>query len=205
MGELAQNLDQEEAVGAVNELTELQAIDGGGESENNPEDLESYISNEYSGSKASANFRSDILNMVAAKKYRSVLHDISAFKKDKDKNMPYFQTKTDRYFKYIVHLIEAIEEHKSIPNFENLPAAHQKKVHEQVFLYFDELNNTLKRVESVIHDLKVQDVRSTVWVLKSLTLAVVSVACVAALNEAFQFLDNPFETVFKHFEAFLMY
>lgn len=193
MGEAAENLSEEELAG-VAELSEVI------ESEDT-EDLQSYIAKEYGDHKNTEGFRHDILTMVSAGKYRAVLTEIAAFQEEKNKAMPHFNVKSGRYFQYINQLIEAIREHKTIPNFDQLPAGQQKKIHEQVFSYFDELNNTLKRVESVIHDLKVQDVRSTIWVLKTFSYCVMVVLSVTAFVEAVNFLGNPLAVLLSHLEG----
>lgn len=165
------------------------------------ESLQSYIAKEYRDHKNTEGFRHDILMMVSSGKYRAVLVEIDAFQKEKSAAMPFFHVKTSRYFQYIKQLIEAIREHKTIPQFDQLPAGQQKKVHEQVYLYFDELNNTLKRVEKVIHDLKVQDVRSTIWVLKTFSYCVMIVLMSMALAEAMDFLGNPFSALLTYLES----
>lgn len=183
---------------------QLEVIEGGGGDSQNVEDLDSYISKEYGSNKNTDGFRHDILSMVSHKKYRGVLKEIDAFYKEKERTMPHFNVKAKRYFDYIKQLIEAIEEHKTIPNFDQLPAAQQKKVHEQVFTYFDELNNTLKRVEKVIHDLKVQDVRSTIWFLKTFSYCVMVILSVMAFTEAVEWIGNPLPVLFRSFEEVLM-
>lgn len=170
------------------------------EETSNVEDLGQYIAKEYSDHKNTEGFRHEILSMVSSKKYRAVLVEIEAFYKEKERTMPNFKLKARRYFDYIQQLIEAIEEHKTIPNFDQLPAAQQKKVHEQVFVYFDELNNTLKRVEKVIHDLKVQDVRSTIWFIKTFSYCIMVLVATLAIVEAIDFLGNPFPSLFKNLE-----
>ena len=192
MAEAAENLIEEE-VGSTGADLELV--------ENEPENLQSYIAKEYADHKNTEGFRHDILTMVSGGKYRAVLAEIEAFREEKKNKMPFFEVKSSRYFRYIIQLIEAIEEHKTIPNFDQLPAGQQKKVHEQVFGYFDELNNTLKRVEKVIHDLKVQDVRSTIWVLKTFSFCVAVILSVSAVVEAYTFLGNPFRVLVQHFEG----
>ena len=191
MAEAAENLNEQEIESSGANLELVQ---------NEPENLQSYIAKEYADHKNTEGFRHDILTMVSGGKYRAVLAEIEAFREEKNRKMPFFEVKSSRYFRYIIQLIEAIEEHKSIPNFDQLPAGQQKKVHEQVFGYFDELNNTLKRVEKVIHDLKVQDVRSTIWVLKTFSICVAVILVVSALVEAYTYLGNPFSVVLHHFE-----
>lgn len=196
MAEAAEELINEEGA-------QLEVVQGGG-GQDNVENLDDYISKEYGDHKNTEGFRHDILQMVSSKKYRAVLIEIDAFFKVKQETMPHFDVKAKRYFDYIKQLIEAIEEHKTIPNFDQLPAAQQKKVHEQVFTYFDELNNTLKRVEKVIHDLKVQDVRSTIWFLKTFSYCVMVMLSVMAAVEALEWIGNPFPVLFNSFEGFLL-
>jgi hypothetical protein len=191
MGEAAANLQEEEQG--------LSVVEGGaGEAQSSePENLESYIAKEYKNHKNTEGFRHDILSMVSAKKYKTVLVEIDAFYEAKKKTMPHFELKAKRYFAYIRQLIEAIQEHKTIPHFDDLPVAQQKKIHEQVMNYFDELNNTLKRVEGVIHDLKVQDVRSTIWFLKTFSYCIFVILAVAAFAEAVNYLGNPVVVVMR--------
>lgn len=187
------------------EEKDLQALEAQSEDSQDPEDLSAYIAKQYSNKNAVDNFRKSVLEMVAMGKYKAVIIEIRAFQEQKNKTMPFFRVRSFRHLDYVVTLIEAIQELKSIPNFKQLPSAQQKKVHEQVFIYFRELNHGLKRIENVIHDLKVQDVRSTIWFLKTLCYCMFFLTFTIAMMEAFQFIDNPISTMVNQLKRIFFY
>lgn len=82
---------------------------------------------------------------------------------------PSFQERANRYVAHCCDLIEAIKIKRNFPGLASLSLAKQQEIHEKVLEHFEELKQNLRQIEKVEREHKINDMRSTVWVLKTLS------------------------------------
>ncbi|MEN0059571.1 MAG: hypothetical protein AAGB31_12100, partial [Bdellovibrio sp.] len=92
---------------------------------------------------------------------------------------PNFQSKITRYINHSVDLIYAIKAKRSFPGIHSLTRAKQQELREKFKEHLRELQYVLKMVEKIHEDLRIQDARSTIYVVKALWLAVLGIIVLA--------------------------
>jgi hypothetical protein len=110
--------------------------------------------------------RYTILSLVVDENYDRAMTEIREFT-DMKKNYPRFQFRTERYSEHCMHLIRAIKAKRRFPGYNMLASSKQQELKDMVMLHFRELIDMLKRIEAVDLELQLDDLRSTVWVVKS--------------------------------------
>lgn len=122
--------------------------------------------------------RFNILTWVLDERYDRAIEELKDFL-EKPSEYPNFQSKITRYIHHSVDLIYAIKAKRSFPGINSLTRAKQQELREKFKEHFRELQYVLKIVEKIQGDLRVQDVRSTIYVVKALWLAVVAIIALA--------------------------
>jgi len=118
-----------------------------------------------------------ILGLVVREKYDRAKEELLAYVEAKNA-YPVYQDRVRRYVNHCSDLVQAIEAKRTFPGLATLSLSKQQEVHEKVLEHFEELKQNLKHMERIERDCRLVDVRSTVWVLKSLswTVALVVIA-----------------------------
>lgn len=145
-----------------------------------------------------------ILSLVIDDRFDSAMNEIQYYQQLKAKT-PLFAGKTNSHFRSAVAIIRDIREKRNIPNFDRLRSGKQKEVRDQVIKQVKHLKDILTKIEQVDHDLKIQDVRSTVWVLKTFTFCSVTLVFFVAIYEAVQILNSPVKAVVVQVMNLLFY
>lgn len=112
---------------------------------------------------------------------------------------PNFQLHVERVRRYCIDLINAIETKRNFHGVGSLPLAKQQELYEKVLVHFDELKGHLKAVERQEKEARLEDIRSTVWVLKALTNCVFFVVGFAFFLDLTGGLGQSFQIVFESF------
>lgn len=136
-----------------------------------------------------------ILGYVAKDKFDTAVKELRYYQQYKS-DVAVFNERTERYFDHSEELILAVKAKKSFPNIEALPMAKRQEIFERVQQHFDELQMILKRIEQIENDIKVQDARSTVWVIQALIVSSVVVTVWAIVVESFKTMGMSFSVVF---------
>lgn len=118
--------------------------------------------------------RAGVLGYVVAENYDRAKEELRAYVDHKEA-YPAFQTRVERYVSHCCDLIQAIQTKRNFPGLASLSLSKQQELHERVLEHFEELKSNLKHIESVERDQKLTDVRSTVWVLKTLSWTVAAI------------------------------
>ncbi|MBX3022520.1 MAG: hypothetical protein KF799_12680 [Bdellovibrionales bacterium] len=126
--------------------------------------------------------RATVLSSVVSESYDRAKDDLRAYVEHKA-SYPAFQVRVERHVEHCCDLIEAIKTKRNFPGLASLSLSKQQELHERVLEHFEELKQNLKHVEKVERDHKLTDVRSTVWVLKTLSFTVAAVMAVAFFIE----------------------
>lgn len=126
--------------------------------------------------------RGGVLSSVVSENYERAKDDLQGYV-DLKSNYPSFQERVDRHVKHCTELIEAIKTKRNFPGLASLSLSKQQELHEKVLEHFEELKQNLKHIEKVERDHKLTDVRSTVWVLRTLCFTVAAVMAVWFLTD----------------------
>jgi hypothetical protein len=116
-----------------------------------------------------------IVVLVAHKSYAQAVKDIQEYVKFRSGDYSAFYLASHRYVIRMQSIISAIEKQRGIKGIENLTESKKHEVFEVVKEYFKELKHQIRGIESAEHSLKVEDVRSTVWVVWALTYSMVGI------------------------------
>ena len=128
--------------------------------------------------KAEANridsLRMSILSNVVAENYEGAMDMVRNYVDAKDA-YPAFQARVERYVNHCADLISAIQTKRHFPGMATLSLAKQQEIYEKVISHFEELKDNLKLIEKIERENKLIDVRSTVWVLRTLSVVVFAI------------------------------
>ncbi|MNK07761.1 hypothetical protein D3C87_256790 [compost metagenome] len=122
--------------------------------------------------------RYNILTWVLDERYDRAIEELKEFL-EKPSEYPNFQSKITRYIHHAIDLIYAIKAKRSFPGINSLTRAKQQELREKFKGHFRELQHVLKIVEKVHSDLRIQDVRSTIYVVKALWFAGLAIVILA--------------------------
>jgi hypothetical protein len=122
--------------------------------------------------------RFNILTWVLDERYDRAIEELKDFL-DKPSEYPNFKPRITRFVNHSIDLIYAIKAKRSFPGINSLTRAKQQELREKFKEHFRELEYVLKTVEKIHGDLRVQDVRSTIYVVRALWIATVAVIVLA--------------------------
>ena len=139
-----------------------------------------------------------ILTYVVQANYESARNELDRFVGEKSE-YPLFQARAERMRRYCLDLINAIETKRNFHGLAGLPLAKQQELYENVIVHFDELKSHLKGIERQEKEARLDDVRSTAWVLKALTSSVFFVVGTMLVLDLQQGLGESAAVVFESF------
>lgn len=140
--------------------------------------------------------RQAILNFVVTGSYDTARKELQLYI-DSKRSFPNFQQRATKYTKHCTDLITAIESKRSLPNIAAMPLAQQQDLLERILNHFDELKRHLKQIERMEREAKLDDLRSTVWPLRTLSLCIFFIFTVAFIVELNNGLVDAFFIVFQ--------
>lgn len=122
--------------------------------------------------------RYTILTRVLNEEYDSALTELNSFLEEPSE-YPNFKSKVTRFVHHSIDLIYAIKAKRSFPGINSLTRAKQQELREKFKGHFKELQYVLKLIEKIQGDLRIHDVRSTIYVVKALWLAILGIIITA--------------------------
>lgn len=126
--------------------------------------------------------RYTVLSYVLDERYDAAIEKLRVFL-DEPSEYPNFRSKTERFISHSIDLVYAIKAKRSFPGVSSLTRAKQQELREKFKGHFRELTQTLKIVEKIQTDLRIEDVRSTIYVVKALWYAIVAIIGTAFIIE----------------------
>lgn len=126
--------------------------------------------------------RSTILSSVASENYDGAVQDLKAYI-DSKSEYPQFKARAERYLNYAVDLVNAVKAKRSFPGMQHLSMSKQQELFDRAMEHFEDLKATLKKVEMIEQEVRLDDVRSTVWVIKAMVYCVFGLLVLAFLLE----------------------
>jgi len=136
-----------------------------------------------------------ILSHIVHADYGAAREELDRFVAEK-RDFPVFQLRVERTRRYCNDLINAIETKRNFHGLGGLPLAKQQELYEKVILHFEELKVHLNVIERQDKEAKLDDIRSTAWVLKALTNSVFFVVGFAFLLDLHHGLGESARVVF---------
>jgi hypothetical protein len=143
------------------------------------------------------------LQFVADNNFDRAIHELRVYQSMKS-TFPLYVERTQRYYDHCNEVIEAIRTKKSVPTY-NLPAAKRQEISEMIFYHFHELKDSLQKISHIESDLRVQDAKSTVWVLQAFCICLFSLMLFAVLLEAWRTMGGPVSVVFHDIVEWILH
>ncbi len=126
--------------------------------------------------------RPTVLALVTEEEYEHAIVQIKNYEEYKHE-FPQFKVRAGRYLSYSCDLIKAIKAKRSFPGVRYLNMAKQQELYDKAQHHFDDLIATLRKIERIEKEVHAEDVRSTVWVIRTAWYAVTIIMLVAFLKE----------------------
>ncbi len=108
--------------------------------------------------------RNAILTHVTEERYEKAIQEVGLALESKPE-YPQFKVRSERYSQYSIELINAIQAKRNFPGWNALHMSKQKELFERALLHFEDLKATLEKIEAIESEVRMEDNRSTVWVV----------------------------------------
>lgn len=139
--------------------------------------------------------RYKVLHMVLQEGYDNAINELKNFT-ESDSEYPKFKEKVERYISHCVDLVYAIKAKRNFPGMSSLTRAKQQELMEKFKEHYKELQVMLRKIEKVESDLRIEDARSTIYVIRALWLASLSLVVIWFVTEVFRGLALTSTVVF---------
>lgn len=159
------------------------------------EELETKLSETISG--RLDGLRYTILSLVVDGRYDLAVAEISFYANSEHK-LQVFKLKSARYLNHCEELIRAVESKIKFCQTRTITRSQKHQLYMMVMKHFYELTESLKKIERIENDIRVTDLKSTVWVLKALIMCIGSILLIAMIKEAYSTMEVPFMIVVNH-------
>ena len=126
--------------------------------------------------------RHTILTQVASENYERAIEELRRYVESRGE-YPQFKARAERYITYSIDLINAIKAKRSFPGLQHLAMSKQQELFDKAMAHFDDLKVTLRKVEQIDREVKLEDVRSTVLVVRALIYCVFALLVLGFLLE----------------------
>ncbi len=129
--------------------------------------------------------RYKVLHMVLQEGYDNAIGELKEFSQ-MDSEYPKFKQKVERYIAHCIDLVYAIKAKRNFPGISSLTRAKQQELMEKFKEHYKELQFMLRKIEKVEADLRIEDARSTIYVIRALWLAALSLVLIWFVTEIFR-------------------
>ncbi len=126
--------------------------------------------------------RYNVMVYVVEENYERAIEELQRFY-TADSEYPRFKEKIEKYINYAIDLVNAIRAKRRFPGVHSLTMAKQQEIIDRFHEHFDELKVTLRRIEKVQIDVRFEDTRSTVILIRMIVLAVTAISIIAFILE----------------------
>ncbi len=140
------------------------------------------------------NLKSEVLNFVADDKFDDAIQVLNNFLNNPS-DFPEFKMRMYRLVQHAIDLVNAIRAKKNFPGMNSLTRSKQQEIAEKTKDHFNELQMTISKMERIMEQLRREDVRSTIWIIRSVIYAAGVIVIVAFLKEVTGGLWTVFEAV----------
>lgn len=140
--------------------------------------------------------RTTVLDAVSGEQFDHAITELEVYL-NQPSEYPQFRQKMERLVSHAIDLVNAIRAKKKFPGMTSLTRSKQKELAERTSDHFNELNSTFGKIERTINQLKREDIRSTVWILRAIVYSGGLLALIGFLKEVTGGLWGVFETVME--------
>lgn len=126
--------------------------------------------------------RHAVLRRVVEAEYDEAVEELESYVQSQSR-YPVFQEKCQPYVKHCVELAYAIRTKRNFTGISSMSLSKQQEIYEKVVDHFEELKRFLKQIEKIERDVRLVDIRSTVWVLQALWQSALIILCLAFFLE----------------------
>jgi hypothetical protein len=128
------------------------------------------------------NLISEVLQAVASGAFERAIERLHQFL-NQASPYPKFRFRMERMVNHAVDLVNAIRAKRTFPGMRRLTRSKQQDLSNKSKEHFDELQLTLFKMKRIMIQLRNSDLKSTLWVVRSLTYSVSMIFFVALLQE----------------------
>lgn len=146
----------------------------------------------------SASLRRVVLRFVADGKYQDANGIIDEYLHLKS-NYPKLKKRSALHVAHAKELINAIRAKRNFPNLSQLQLSKQQEILDHAISHFEELKQTLRIIEAMVKDEAINDMRATVWVLRSLVYVVIAIVTTSFFMDFSGSVGRPLWSVFSGF------
>lgn len=129
--------------------------------------------------------RHHVLSWVLHQNYEKAIEKLKEYI-ESGSDYPQFKEKSARFVSHCIDLVYAIKAKRSFPGISSLTRSKQQELSDRYKMHIKELQDCLKRIEQIYEDLRVRDVRSTVYVIRAAWLSTFIILAVAFLSDLYQ-------------------
>lgn len=142
--------------------------------------------------------RTEVLNYVANDQFGESVSYLKKFL-NQPSDYPQFKLKMERLVSHSIDLVHAIRAKKNFPGMSSLTRSKQQEIAEKTKDHFNELQATINKMERIMDQLRREDVRSTIWILRAAIYSSGVIVIVAFVKEVTGGLWGVFEIVMSNF------
>ncbi len=161
----------------LNELTELNEVDF-----NQKNSISSENKKTNSKIIEVSDLRNNVLNAIADDKFDLAITCFQNFL-NQPSDFPQFRNRMERLVSHCIDLVNAIRAKKNFPGMSSLTRSKQQELAEKTTDHYNELQQTMTKMDKIILQFKREDMRSTLWILRSIVYGAGVVAMIAFLKE----------------------
>lgn len=129
--------------------------------------------------------RRNVMAWVISEQYDRAIKELDSFLR-KDFDFPEYTRRIKRYIHHCVDLVHAIRAKRRFPGMRSLTMAKQQELKDKFEQHFEELQWTMDRIERIHGELKLNDIRSTVIVVRAVVYSGLFLAIAAFAIEVIQ-------------------
>ncbi len=142
--------------------------------------------------------RYKVLTLVLQEAYDRAISELREFG-ESESAYPKFKDKVSRFVAHCVDLVFAIKTKRNFPGMNSLTRAKQQELMEKFKEHYKELQFMLRKIEKVETDLRVEDARSTIYVIRALWIAALCLGLVWFITEIARGMALTSTIVFEDF------
>lgn len=129
--------------------------------------------------------RFNVLTFVVNEEYERAVHYLKDYL-DRDSDYPNYRERIERYIHHAIDLVFAIKNKRNFPGMSLLGKSKQNELREKYRDHFYELKSVMKKIETCLEELRLNDIKSTTMIVRSFWLSAIAIFISAFLIEMFK-------------------
>lgn len=142
--------------------------------------------------------RYNINAYVIDEKYDSAIEELESYY-TRDFDLPGYKEKIKPYINHATDLVNAIRAKKGFSKNISLTRSKTQELQDTIRVHYDELQYSLRKIESIKNQIQVEDMRSTVWIIKAIVYSIASIVLLIFIKELIGGVANSANIVFTDY------